>query len=97
LDSNINNNISNNNNYLPLKSIHKSNDENNFEFPMNKKKKMVNFLNNGNANNTINNLNKLNINEDINIKLPLSLSNSNFDIDNMNLKEFKLNPEILVI
>ena len=30
------------------------------------------------------------INEDINIKLPLSLSNSNFDIDNMNLKEFKL-------
>ena len=95
LDSNINNNISNNNNYLPLKSIHKSNDENNFEFPMNKKKKMVNLLNNGNGNNTINILNKLNINEDINIKLPLSLFNSNFDIGNMNLKEFKLNPEIL--
>ena len=52
--SNISN-ISNNYNYLPLKSIHKSNDENIFEFPMNKKKKMVNFLNIGNGNNKINN------------------------------------------
>jgi hypothetical protein len=40
LDSNINNNISNNYNYLPLKSIHES---------MNIKKKMVNFLKNDNG------------------------------------------------
>ena len=58
---------------------------------------MVNFLNNDIDNKTINNLDNWNNNDDINIKIPLSLSNANFDIDNMNLKEFKLNPKILMI
>jgi hypothetical protein len=40
MDSHINNTVSNNYNYLPLKSIHES---------KNKEKKTVNFLNNDNS------------------------------------------------
>ena len=100
LDNNAKSN-SNSNNYLdnynniPIKSNNESYNENNNEFPVNKEKKSINFLINGIDNNIINNYNNLSINEDTNMKLPLFLSNTNFDFNNISLKEFKLDSEIL--
>ncbi len=101
-NNNINNTNNNDNNYindfnnLNNKITNESNDDNNFEFPINKKEN-INFLNNNIDSNILNNLNNLNlnINEDINMNLPLSFTNSDFNLDNLNLKEIKLNDEIL--
>ena len=65
-------------------------DENNFEFPLSKKKENININDSLTNNNSI--FNNKNIND---IKLPLSVPNNNFNLDNTDLKEFKLNKEIL--
>ena len=93
---NLNNNLSyedkqNIINKLPLKNEIDLKEEN-FEFPMSKKNEKNDFLNNYFDKNIINNLN---LNEDNNIKLPLSFENIPFNLDDTNLKEFKLNKEIL--
>ena len=95
LNIHINNDLTkeeniNNINNLSLKNFDL--DNNNFKFSLNKKNENLNLMNNNIDNDLIK---KLNINEDNNIKLPLNFSNTTFNFNDPNLKEFKLNQEIL--
>ena len=91
----IKNNISienkKNMNNLPLENDNKLNN-NDFEFPMSKRKEPINFINNYIENDIIK---SLNLNENNNIKLPITFTNPTFNLNDSNLKEFKINQEIL--
>ena len=87
------------NNFSLEKNKEQNQEENNFEFPMSKRRKNINNENinlNNNSNNNIEDIiNNINLNEFKDIKIPLPLDNTTLNINEANLKEFKLNPEIL--
>ena len=89
----INNNIENNKNIdnFLLENDNKINN-NDFEFPMSKRKGPINYINNYIEND---NIKSLNSNENYNLKLPISFTNPTFNLNDNNLKEFKINQEIL--
>ena len=77
------------------KNYEKKQEENNFEFPMSKRNNKSNNDNFNNNNNIEDIINNINLNEFKDIKIPLSLENSTFNLNEANLTEFKLNPDIL--